>query len=103
MDLLDYDFFLFTEADSHQDCLLTRTDTGLAIAPSVDASTISDLQSIEDIEVQEPPERLSVDQAVGRLRLDPELAYVHFVNAEHGRANVAYRRFDGDLGLITPA
>jgi len=103
MDLLDFDFFLFTETTTHQDCLLSRTETGLAIAPSVDASTISALQEIEDLEVQKLPERLTVDEAVTLLRREPELPYVHFVDVDRGRANVVYRRFDGDLGLITPA
>ncbi|GAA0594821.1 HPF/RaiA family ribosome-associated protein [Kutzneria viridogrisea] len=104
MDMMDYDFHLFTEAGSEQDSVLHRTDpTGYRLAqvnpaprehltPFTVSLTISD---------QDAPV-LSTTEAIDRLDLSGQ-PFVFFLDAEHARAGVLYRRYDGHYGLITPA
>jgi ribosome-associated translation inhibitor RaiA len=102
LDLLDYDFFLFVEAQTGQDALLWREPEGalgLAVAggqrPDASGCTVP-------LRPAPPPPRLRLDEATGRLDLTGE-PFVFFVDATTGRGGVAYRRYDGHVGLITPA
>lgn len=101
MALLDYDFFLFHELGSGQDCLLARSDDGLVLH-RVDSSL--DIQGTERLGVEIDPSSapaLTVRGAVERLDAGHE-RYVFFENAKSQHGNVVYRRFDGHYGLITP-
>jgi ribosome-associated translation inhibitor RaiA len=83
MEVLDYDFFLFTDADDGFDKVLYRGLDG-----EVRSAT-------------NPPVE-TVDEALERLDAGGE-PFVFFCSAESGRGNVAYLRYDGHYGLITPA
>ncbi|MGZ6793658.1 MAG: ribosome hibernation promotion factor [Mycobacteriales bacterium] len=102
MALLGYDFHLFTEEGSGEDCVLHRDDDGLRLSqvhPSPEQVTRGEVPfSVSSV----PPPTLNVDGATERLDLSG-WPFVFFVDARTGRGAVLYHRYDGHLGLITPA
>ncbi|HEX6312777.1 MAG TPA: sigma 54 modulation/S30EA ribosomal C-terminal domain-containing protein [Acidimicrobiia bacterium] len=81
MDLLDHDFFLFTNADTGQDEVLQRRPGGRHV-------------------LRRPAAAASVDDAIALLDLGQE-PFVFFFDGGTGRGRVLYRRYDGHYGLIT--
>lgn len=104
MDLLDYDFHLFTEKRTGAASVLYRGGpTGYRLA-QVAPAPLDELAPFAlpvTISRQRVP-CLVVDRAVERLGL-LGLPFLFFVDAAEGRACVLYHRFDGHYGLITPA
>ncbi|MFC8245907.1 sigma 54 modulation/S30EA ribosomal C-terminal domain-containing protein [Streptomyces chartreusis] len=103
LESMDYDFHLFTDADSGEDSVLYRAgpaDYRLAQVhprahPAGDvavALTVSEL----------PAPRMTVPEAQRRLDISG-LPFVFFTDDNTGRGNVLYHRYDGHYGLITPA
>jgi ribosome-associated translation inhibitor RaiA len=103
MELLDYDFHLFTEKGTKQASVLYRTKpTGYRfaqvkpfpeeLAPYELPLTIS----------PQPAPRLTLERARERLSL-LGLPFLFFVDVDQGRAGVLYHRYDGHYGLICPA
>ena len=100
--LLGYDFHLFTEKSTGEDGVIYRTADGYRLALAhprtrrlgpVDPSiTISEM----------PAPRLPVTEAAARLEAAGQ-PFLFFVNAETGRGNLIYHRYDGHYGLISPA
>ena len=101
-ELLDYDFHLFTEKSTGEDAVVYRIKDGYRlelsrpqsgrlgpVAPSITVSKI-------------PVPRLPVTEATARLEVTGQLS-LFFVNAETGRGNLIYHRYDGHYGLIEPA
>lgn len=103
MDLLDYDFHLFTEEGSKQDSVLYREGpTGFRLAQAVPQPP----EKLAPHEVPltispHPAPRLTVGEATQRLGL-LGLPFLFFIDAEQDRACVVYHRYDGHYGLITP-
>lgn len=101
-ELLDYDFHLFTEKSTGEDSVIYRTTSGYRLALAhprtqrlgpVDPSiTVSRL----------PAPRLSVTEAAARLEAAGQ-PFLFFINANTGRGNLIYHRYDGHYGLIEPA
>ncbi len=101
MELLDYDFHLFTEQDTGQDSVVYRSESGYRLAqadpkpgrlaPLDPSITVSEL----------PAPVLTLPQATTNLE---ELGrpFLFFVDEATGRGNVLYHRYDGHYGLITP-
>ena len=83
MEVLDYDFFLFTDADDGLDKVVHRGPDG-------------------EVHVAWAPPTESLDEALERLEAGGE-PFVLFCHEGTRRGNVAYLRFDGHYGLITPA
>jgi ribosome-associated translation inhibitor RaiA len=81
MDLLDHDFFLFTNVDSGHDEVLQRRPSGRRV-------------------LRRPAAVASVDDAIALLDFGTE-PFVFFVDAQVQRGCVLYRRYDGHYGLIT--
>jgi ribosome-associated translation inhibitor RaiA len=103
LEMLDYGFQLFTDADTGQDSVLYRespTSYRLAqLRPQTDtARTTAVPLSVSPL----PPPRLHVTEATERLDLSG-MPFVFFENAATGRGNVVYHRYDGHYGLISPA
>lgn len=99
LELLDYDFFLFTSADTGGDSLLyRRTDGRLALLTDGEPGQAP----IDQPEDRPPPAALSLDDAVERLNISGE-RFLFFIDADSGRGNVLYHRYDGHYGLIVPA
>ncbi len=83
MEVLDYDFFLFTDADDGRDKVVFRDLDG-------------------DVHVAAAPPTETVDEALERLDAGGE-PFVFFCATDTGRGAVAYLRYDGHYGLIRPA
>ena len=103
MELLDYDFHLFTEKGTKQASVLYRTEPAryrlaqvkplpAEVAPYELPLTIS----------PQPAPRLTLERAKERLSL-LGLPFLFFVDVDQGRAAVLYHRYDGHYGLICPA
>jgi hypothetical protein len=84
MELMDYDFQLFSDAVSGWDSVVFRGEQGYGVSY-----------------LPERP-RLTLEDAAGALGATGH-AYLFYRDAVSGRGNVLYRRHDGDYGLITPA
>ncbi len=102
LDLLDYDFHLFTERSTGQDSVIYRSSGGYCLTmahpepgrltgPLPGSVTVSQL----------PAPRLTVREATKRLDQTGE-AFTFFVDAYTGRGSVIYHRYDGHYGLIVP-
>ena len=101
-ELLDYDFHLFTEMSTGEDSVVYRIRDGYRLAlahprsrrlgPVAPSITVSKM----------PAPRLSVTEATARLEATSQL-FLFFVNAETGRGNLIYHRYNGHYGLIEPA
>ena len=104
MDLLDYDFHLFTEKGTGAASVLCRVGaTGYRLALVTPA--LADRLSPHALPVTISPHPvpcLTEEEAANRLGL-AGLPFLFFIEAAQGRASVLYRRYDGHYGLITPA
>jgi ribosome-associated translation inhibitor RaiA len=103
LDLLDYEFLLFVDADTRVDSLLYHPVEG-GFARVVRAWAIdSDLREQGDLPARDagPAPQLSRTDARSRLEADGE-RFVFFRDADNGRGSVLYHRVDGQLGLLTP-
>ncbi|MGO9080984.1 MAG: HPF/RaiA family ribosome-associated protein [Streptosporangiaceae bacterium] len=107
LDLLDYDFHLFTEARTGQDAVIYRAAGGCRLAladpgrggpghggpgPLPDGITLT----------PHPAPPLTTAEAMIRLESLGQ-PFTFFVDAASGRGNLAYHRYDGSVGLIVPA
>ncbi len=100
MEILDYDFFLFTELGSGNDCLLMGRADGAALQCLTGALELDAGPDVEVIPTEAPT--LAVRDAIERLEASAE-PHLFFRSAGTGRGNVVYRRYDGHYGMITPA
>jgi hypothetical protein len=104
MDLLDYDFHLFTEAGTKIASVLYREGpTGFRLAQVVPPleEELAPFELPLTVSAQPAP-CITVEQAIERLGL-LDLPFLFFIDAAEGRAGVLYHRFDGDYGLLSPA
>lgn len=100
-DLLDYDFHLFTEKSTGEDAVIYRSGAGYRLALAYPKTRRLGLigPSIDVIPVPAP--RLTVAEATSRIEVTSE-PFLFFRDADTGRGNVIYLRYDGDFGLIAP-
>lgn len=102
LELLDHDFYLFTNRETGEDNVLARTEAGgyelleLSLTCSLEEGTTQVRRS------ETKPPTLSIEDAVQLLDLG-ESPFVFFVDPTGGRGQVLYRRYDGHYGLIVPA
>ncbi len=104
MELLDYDFHLFTEEGTRQDSVLYRrgpTEYRLAQVDPELADRLAPFDMPLTISPQPAP-RLTVEEAIERIGL-LGLPFLFFVDTAEDRGSVLYHRYDGHYGLITPA
>lgn len=104
MELLDYDFHLFTEQGTGIASVLYRDGAaGYRLAQVVPVSP--DQLAPFDVALtfsSQPAPCITVEQATERLGL-LGLPFLFFIDAAQGRAAVLYHRYDGHYGLISPA
>lgn len=104
MDLLDYDFHLFTEIGTGAAGVLYRAGaTGFRLA--LVAPALADQLSPFALPVtisRHPVPCLTEEEAANRLGL-LGVPFLFFIDAAQGRASVMYHRYDGHYGVITPA
>ncbi|NVN48337.1 sigma 54 modulation/S30EA ribosomal C-terminal domain-containing protein [Mycolicibacterium hippocampi] len=104
MELLDYDFHLFTEQGTGIASVLYRDGAaGYRLAQVVPVPP--DQLAPFDVALtfsSQPAPCITVEQATERLGL-LGLPFLFFIDAAQGRAAVLYHRYDGHYGLISPA
>ena len=104
MDMLDYEFHLFTEDGSGVDSVLSRSPDGAGyelsqVVPLPDRVTAGAVKvRVSD---QRPPQ-LTTEEARDRLE-QAGWPFVFFRDAATDRGRLLYRRYDGHYGLIVPA
>jgi ribosome-associated translation inhibitor RaiA len=99
LDLLDYDFHLFTERSTGEDSVLYRVGDRYRLAqaqPKPDR--LGPLPAAVTLS-EHPAPVLTLAEATGRLEWLAQ-PFVFFVNPETGRASVLYHRYDGHYGLV---
>ena len=104
MDLLDYDFHLFTEKATGAVGVMYRAgSTGYRLA-MVAPDLVDDVFEFHrpvTVSAAAPPCLREQDAAERLVLLG--LPFLFYIDAAQGRASVLYRRFDGNYGVITPA
>jgi ribosome-associated translation inhibitor RaiA len=102
MDQLDYDFHLFTDAETARDAVIFRDGpTGYQLARVNGGPSPSKGDTAVTLSPQPVP-RLSLDEARSHLELGG-LPFVFFTDRGSDRGALLYHRYDGHYGLITPA
>ncbi|WP_330178588.1 HPF/RaiA family ribosome-associated protein [Nocardia sp. NBC_01503] len=102
MELMDYDFHLFTESGSRGDSVLYRRDGEYRLA-QVDPRPDAVIRGSVPITISPAVAPVTnVDGAIARLELTG-LPFVFFRDQDRGRGCVLYHRYDGHYGLLTPA
>jgi ribosome-associated translation inhibitor RaiA len=104
MDLMDYDFHLFTDAGSGRDAVIYRAGpTGYRIAYVGGPPDTPMAPSALPITVSpRPASSLRLADAVNQLN-GTGRPFLFFADLDTGRGRLLYRRYDGHYGLITPA
>jgi ribosome-associated translation inhibitor RaiA len=95
MDLLDYDFHLYVDADTGREALVERMEGGdvhVRLAPD----------GVGSSDARPAVPTLDVDEAARSLDLAGQ-DRLFFVDRATGRGTVVYRRYDGHYGVVMPA
>lgn len=100
MELLDYDFHLFTESGSGIDCVLYRDDGGYRLAQLEPRPDAVRRGSVAFTISPAAAPATTIEGAIERLELTG-WPFVFFRDGDRGR--VLYHRYDGHYGLLTPA
>lgn len=102
LDLMDYDFHLFTDLDTDQDSVLYRAGpTGYRLAQVSPDPERRWTTAVPLTLSERPAPTLSLAEAIDRLGATG-LPFLFYADRGTGRGHVLYRRYDGHYGLITP-
>ncbi len=103
MEDLDHDFLLFHDSETGADAVIYVRDDGRlgVIEPAGTARprALGEAGTSEESRLSEP---IALAAAVAEMN-ELHHRFLYFVNAETGRGNVIYLRYDGHYGLIEPA
>ena len=104
LDLLGHDFLLFTNANTGADAVIWYSaDNGLELIDASSRADALDDATVTPIRVSKNVVRRCTSvEAIEELDLDLE-PFVFFLDSDAGRGEIAYHRYDGHYGLITPA
>ncbi|HLT69184.1 MAG TPA: sigma 54 modulation/S30EA ribosomal C-terminal domain-containing protein [Acidimicrobiales bacterium] len=104
LDTLDIDFYLFQELATGDDAVVHRLpeDGGYGLRRTVAATDELPPTAVEVTLDPRPAPELRLEDAIEWLQVSDE-PFLLFRNADTGRGNVLYRRYDGHYGLVTPA
>lgn len=100
LEMMDYDFQLFTDMMSGVDCVIYRAACGYRITRV--APAVLDLSAVDATLDSWTAPRMSIADATSNMDVS-ELPFVFYADATTGRGCVLYRRHDGHYGVITPA
>ncbi|ASR39268.1 hypothetical protein BAY61_14010 [Prauserella marina] len=102
MDLMDYDFYLFTDSETGEDSVVYRVGpTGYklarlaSLAPPAGPAAVPLTVNVHPVPHQTPAE------AAGRLD-ETALPFTFFLDSTTSRGAVVYRRYDGHYGHLAP-
>jgi ribosome-associated translation inhibitor RaiA len=99
LDLLDYDFYLFTERSTGEDSVLYRVGDRYRLAQArPKPNRLGPLPAAVTLS-RHPAPVLRLAGAISRLDLLGQ-PFVFFVNSDTGRASLLYHRYDGHYGLV---
>lgn len=105
MDAMDYDVHLFTDAETGEDAIVYRAArSGLRLARQRHQHLPrlpNPPRALPLTVPPSPPPALPEAEAVKRL-CEHGLPFLFFTDLADGRGHLLYRRYDGDLGLISP-
>lgn len=103
MEQLDYDFYLFRDADSGADSLVERSPDGPVLLSRIGAGEAAVASGGPTVSASpRVPPRLSLEEAIEYLNLTGA-SFVFYEDAGTGRGNVCYVRYDGHYGLLSLA
>jgi hypothetical protein len=100
LELLDYDFFLFTEPATGADAIIYRSGGGYLLvlaAPRYPTSAFPVPSSVR-VSDQPAPTLIAAD-AITRLESLGD-QFTFYLDADSRRGNVVYHRYDGHYGLV---
>ncbi len=101
LNLLDYDFYLFTDELTGHDSVIYRVTHGYRLAQAQLPRPRRALPPATT-QTRQPAPRLTVSAAIARLEaLGHE--FLFFVDTDTSRGSLIYHRYDGHYGLIVPA
>jgi hypothetical protein len=104
MEVLGYDFHLFTERGSGATSVVYRGGPSGYRLALLTPELIGQLSPYERSVVVSPHPAPCLTDAEATKRLNLlDTPFLFFIDAAEGRACVLYRRYDGHYGLITPA
>jgi hypothetical protein len=101
-ELMDYDFHLFTDQATGEDAVIYRVADGYGLQLAHPRTGRLDPFDSSITVNETPAPRLSLSQAAAWLEESGE-PFLFFSNAETGRGNLLYHRYDGHYGLVVPA
>lgn len=101
LELMDYDFQLFTDALSGVDSVIYRDGSGGYRISRIDGNAAPTTASVRVMVDPWKAPRLSLQEAADTLDATGS-AFLFFADQASGRGNVLYRRHDGHYGLLTP-
>ena len=105
LEALDHGFYLFRDIETGADAVVYRRDDGRlgVIGPAgigwTERGGAADGFVREESRTQDPTQ---LRDAVAEMN-ELNHRFMYFVNAENGRGNVIYLRYDGHYGLIEPS
>ena len=102
LELLDYDFHLFTEKATSEDSVVYRTPDGYRLAQARSRPHRPITADVPITISEHPAPRLAAHEAITRLEALGQ-TFLFFVNSQTSRGNLIYHRYNGHYGLITPA
>lgn len=98
MEQLDHDFFLYVDLKTGLDAVVRRGEGEYRVHF---AGSTPENPPPGFVFTDVRPSELSVDDATRRMETTGQ-RNLFFINAETGRGNVIYQRYDGNYGLISP-
>jgi len=102
LELLDYDFHLFTEKATGEDSVVYRTGSGYRLAQAHPRPRRLGPVSTSITVSEHSAPRIDLAQAEARLEA-LGWPFLFFIDSQTSRGNLIYHRYDGHYGLITPA
>jgi len=99
LETLDHDFFLFVDAETNAEAVVYRAGDGYGLMQRI--PTPARITQVEiPLHVGPPPATMTLQEALTLLdETDPPFNF--FVDTTTGHGMVAYRRYDGNYGLIS--
>jgi hypothetical protein len=101
LERLDHDFFLFVHDETNAEAVVHHAGDGYGLRQRV--ATPDAIEKVEvPLTLGPPPATMSLDDALSILD-ESGAPFEFFVDETTGRGLVAYRRYDGNYGLILPS